>query len=85
LAEKVLTERGVEKPNVGKSLKLSRLKHFSILGEENISMVSYLNLVSKVEYSTRNASKYSFLDTSAEDKGSILDKTTGVQRVESGN
>jgi hypothetical protein len=60
LATKFLTERGVAKPNVGKSSKLSRLKHFSISGEENISMFSYFTSVSKVEYSIVNSSKSNF-------------------------
>jgi hypothetical protein len=44
-------------------------------------MFSPLNSVSKEEYSTGNSSKSSFLDTSAEDKGSLLDKIAGVSRV----
>ena len=60
LVEKVLTERGVAKPKVGKSSKLSRLKHFSISGKDNISMFYSFNSVSKVEYSTRNSSKSIF-------------------------
>ena len=85
LAAKVLTERGVVKPKVGKPSKLSRLKYFSMSGEENMSMFSSFNSVSKEEYSTRNSSKSSFLDTSTEGKESLLDKTAGVSRVESGN
>jgi hypothetical protein len=85
LVAKVLTKRGVAKPKVGKSSKLSRLKHFSISGEGNISMFSYFNLVSKEEYSTRNSSKLRFLGTSTEDKGILLHKIAGVSRVKSGN
>jgi hypothetical protein len=48
-------------------------------------MFSSFNSVSKEEYSTWNSSKSRFLDTSGEDKGSLLDKTTRVSRVKSGN
>jgi hypothetical protein len=79
LAVKFLTESGVVNPKVGKSSKLSRLKHFSMSGEENMSMLSSFKLVSKEEYSTRNSSKSSFLYTSAEGKESLLDITTGIK------
>jgi hypothetical protein len=85
LAANFLTEIGVAKPKVGKYSKLSRLKHFSISGEEKISMFYSFNSISKEDYSTGNSSKSIFLDTSAEDKGSLLDKTSGVSRVESCN
>jgi hypothetical protein len=85
LAEKFLIERGVVKPKVGKSSKLSRLKHFPMSGEEKMSMFCYFNSVSKEEYSTGNSSKSSLLDTLAEGKEILLDKIAGVSRVESGN
>jgi hypothetical protein len=48
-------------------------------------MFSSFNSVSKEEYSRGKSSKSRFLDTSAKDKGIVLDKTTGVSRVELGN
>jgi hypothetical protein len=74
-----------KKPKVGKSSKLSRLKHLSMSGEEKMSMLSSFKSVSKEEYSIGNSSKSSFLDTSTEGKEILLDITTGVSRVESGN
>jgi hypothetical protein len=45
LAAKILIERGVAKPKVWKSSKLSRLKHFSMSGEEKVLMFSSFNSV----------------------------------------
>jgi hypothetical protein len=78
LATKNLRGGGVEKPKLGKSSRLSRLKHFSMSGEEGMSMLSSFKSISKEEYSTGNSSKSSFLYTSTKGKERLLDITTGV-------